>query len=386
MRPFPSPFRRLALIAALSAALPGTAPALDTAAQAVHLVDYQTGAVMLSKKADTPLPPASMSKLMTLYMLFEALKDGRVQMDTAFPVSTRAKNMGGSTMFLNELDRPTVEELILGIIVNSGNDACVVVAEGLAGSEEAFARRMTERARELGMDQTTLANSSGWPHPDHRMSMRDLAILTDHLIRDFPEYYPYFDRRENDYKNRSPANRLNRNPLFRLDIGSDGLKTGHTQEAGYGIVASAIQGERRVILVITGLDTERQRTEESERLITWAFRDFRNVPLFGAGETVAEAEVWLGESRTVPLVTAERVLATLPFDPSVPVAIRAVYDGPLEAPIEAGQQIGRLLIEVEGLAPVSAPLLAGQGVPRGGYLTRIEAAARTLLGRVAAQF
>jgi serine-type D-Ala-D-Ala carboxypeptidase (penicillin-binding protein 5/6) len=151
-------------------------------------------------------------------------------------------------------------------------------------------------------------------------------------------------------------------------------------------VASAIQGERRVILVITGLDTERQRTEESERLITWAFRDFRNVPLFGAGETVAEAEVWLGESRTVPLVTAERVLATLPFDPSVPVAIRAVYDGPLEAPIEAGQQIGRLLIEVEGLAPVSAPLLAGQGVPRGGYLTRIEAAARTLLGRVAAQF
>jgi serine-type D-Ala-D-Ala carboxypeptidase (penicillin-binding protein 5/6) len=203
MRPFPSPFRRLALIAALSAALPGTAPALDTAAQAVHLVDYQTGAVMLSKKADTPLPPASMSKLMTLYMLFEALKDGRVQMDTAFPVSTRAKNMGGSTMFLNELDRPTVEELILGIIVNSGNDACVVVAEGLAGSEEAFARRMTERARELGMDQTTLANSSGWPHPDHRMSMRDLAILTDHLIRDFPEYYPYFDRRENDYKNRS---------------------------------------------------------------------------------------------------------------------------------------------------------------------------------------
>lgn len=382
------PPARLTLILALLAALlpPRAAGALDTAARAAYLMDFETGAVMLERNAEQPLPPASMSKLMTLYMLFEALKDGRVQLDTTFPVSTRAKEMGGSTMFLNELDRPTVEELILGIIVNSGNDACVVVAEALAGSEEAFARRMTERARELGLRQTNLVNASGWPHPDHRMSVRDLALLTAHIIRDFPEYYHYFAVRENDYKNRSPANRFNRNPLLRLDIGADGLKTGHTQEAGYGLVASAVQGGRRVILVVAGLDSERQRTEEAERLITWAFRDFRNRQLFGAGATVAEAEVWLGASARVPMVTAAPVVATLPFDDGAAVKLRAVYDGPIEAPVAEGQEIGRLVIEAEGLAPVTVPLLAGQAVARGGYLTRVEAAAQGLLGRLLALF
>jgi serine-type D-Ala-D-Ala carboxypeptidase (penicillin-binding protein 5/6) len=211
------PLRRIALLAPLLALLAAPmAGAFETRATGAWVIDQKTGTVLLSKNADTPLPPASMSKLMTLYMLFEALRDGRVTMDTTWTVSTRAKEMRGSTMFLNELDRPTTLELIRGIIVNSGNDACVVVAEGLAGTEEAFARQMTERARSLGMTNTVLANSSGWPHPEHRMSMRDLGVLTVRLVEDFPDLFPYFAEREFDYKDRSPANRFNRNPLFRV--------------------------------------------------------------------------------------------------------------------------------------------------------------------------
>ncbi|MDX5402770.1 MAG: D-alanyl-D-alanine carboxypeptidase, partial [Rhodobacterales bacterium] len=219
----PLRLRRLVAAALLPVLLSTTAAqAFDTRAGSAWVLDQTTGTVLLSKNAETPLPPASMSKLMTLYMLFEALERGTVTMDTTFPVSARARSMGGSTMFLNEQDRPTVRELILGIIVNSGNDACVVVAEGLSptGTEDGFAALMTQRARELGMKDTTLANASGWPHPQHRMSMRDLGILAKHLIEDFPDYYLYFNEREYDYKDRAPANRFNRNPLFQLDIGA----------------------------------------------------------------------------------------------------------------------------------------------------------------------
>lgn len=238
------------------------AQGFDTNATGAYVKDISTGTVLLSKNADVPLPPASMSKLMTLNMLFEALKDGRVQMDTRFGVSSKAKAMGGSTMFLNERDRPTVEELIQGIIVMSGNDACVVVAEGLAGTEEAFARQMTDRARDLGMMNSTFANASGWPHPDQRMSMQDLGILAERLINEFPDYYGYFAQKEFAFDNRAPANTTNRNPLLGLGIGADGLKTGHTSEAGYGLVGSAAQGDRRIVFVITGLDSERARRED----------------------------------------------------------------------------------------------------------------------------
>ena len=255
--------RRLAFAALLSIA-PTLAQAFDTMASGAWVYDLTTKTVLLDKNADQPLPPASMSKLMTLYMLFEALRDGRVTMETAFSVSARAKAMGGSTMFLNTTDRPTVRELILGIIVNSGNDACVVVAEGLAGTEEAFARQATERARALGMSETTLANASGWPDPGHRMSMRDLGILAERLILDFPQHYPLFAETSFNYKDRAPANASNRNPLLRIaaaDWQADGLKTGHTSEAGYGLVGSAVMGDRRVIFVITGLDSDQARAE-----------------------------------------------------------------------------------------------------------------------------
>ncbi len=245
-------FRIFALV--MLAALP--ARAFDTNAQAAWVYDVATGTVLMEKNADEALPPASMSKLMTVYMLFEALEEGRLQLDTRLPVSTKARQMQGSTMFLNEQDRPTVAELIKGIIVLSGNDACVVVAEGLAGTEAAFARQMTERGKALGLTQSTFANASGWPDPRHRMSVHDLGVLAQHLIQDFPEYYKNFAIEEWRFDNRAPANRHNRNPLLGLGIGADGLKTGHTQEAGYGLVGSAVQGDRRIIFVISGLPSD----------------------------------------------------------------------------------------------------------------------------------
>ncbi len=248
--------------------------AFDTQARAAFVYDVTTRTILMEKDADVPIPPASMSKLMTLNMLFEALHDGRVTMETQFGVSSRAKNMGGSTMFLNENDRPTVEELIQGIIVLSGNDACVVVAEGLAGSEDAFARLMNDRAAALGMTGSTFANASGWPNPNHRMSVHDLGMLAVRLITEFPEYYGYFGQTEYRYDDRAPDNRFNRNPLLHLGIGADGLKTGHTSEAGYGIVGSATQGTRRIVFVISGLTSEKERAEESERIVNWAFRQF----------------------------------------------------------------------------------------------------------------
>lgn len=372
----------LLALAAL-AGLPPRAAALDTAARAVLLVDMQTGAVLLEKEAETPLPPASMSKLMTLYMVFEAVASGRFSLDDKLRVSEKAAAMGGSKMFVRAGERVRIIDLIRGIIVQSGNDACVVVAEGLAGSEEAFAAAMTERGREIGLLNSTFTNSTGWPHPGQRMTARDLVLLSTRLIQEFPQFYPYFAETEFTWDN---ITQNNRNPLLTIDIGVDGLKTGHTEEAGYGLVASALRKERRVVLMITGLDSKRQRAEESERLIEWGFREFRNAQLFAAGDRVADAEVWLGDTARVPLVTAADVSVTLPFDAAAPSRMRAVYDGPIEAPIEEGAQIASLVIETEGLPPVTVPLLAGRTVARGGYVTRVQAAASTLLDRLAAQF
>lgn len=391
------PHRLVRLVLAAAIAIAATLPAraaFETRATAAYVLDVTTGTVLLEKEADVPLPPASMSKLMTLNILFEALRDGRVSMDTQFSVSARAQAMGGSTMFLNEQDRPTVNELIHGIIVNSGNDACVVVAEGLAGSEEAFARLMTERARALGMENTTLANSSGWPHPDHRMSVRDLGILTERLITEFPDLYALFNEREYDYKDRAPANRFNRNPLFRVfpddptrpeDIRADGLKTGHTQEAGYGLVGSVIWGERRVIFVITGLETEQARIEESERIVNWAFRQFSPRTVAEAGARVAEADVWLGAAPRVGLVPAADVDILVPAMVQDGVQAEVRYHGPIEAPISAGQVLADLVISIPDMAERRVPLVAESDVGTGGFGTRIGTAARILLNRALGQ-
>jgi serine-type D-Ala-D-Ala carboxypeptidase (penicillin-binding protein 5/6) len=372
--------RSVLILAALAlAALP--ARAFETSATAAWVYDMTTGTVLMDKNADQPLPPASMSKLMTINMLFEALQDGRVTMETEFAVSSRAKAMGGSTMFLQETDRPTVNDLIHGMIVNSGNDACVVVAEGLAGTEEAFAAQMTERARALGMTSSNFVNSSGWPDPNHRMSMRDLGILTQHLIEDFPEYYPIFAQTEFNYKDRAPDNRFNRNPLLELGIGADGLKTGHTQEAGYGLAGSAKQGDRRVIFIITGLASEQARAEEAERIVGWAFRQFSEKTVAKSGTRVAEAEVHLGDAETVGLVPAEDIRLLVPALVQNEMTAEVVYNGPLLAPVTKGSAVAELIVHVPDLPDRRVPLVAESDVGTAGFVKRVTTAGWSLYDR-----
>lgn len=361
---------------------PLSAQTFETRAKAAWVFDVGSRTVLMEKNSEQPLPPASMSKLMTLNMLFEALKDGRVTMETTFAVSARAREMtqlGGSTMYLQESDRPTVRDLIQGIIVNSGNDACIVVAEGLSGTEEAFARQMTERGIAIGLTASNFTNSSGWPDPDHRMSMRDLGVLADRLIEDFPEYYPFFSETDFNYKDRAPANANNRNPLLKLGIGADGLKTGHTSEAGYGLVGSVKQGERRVIVVISGLATEVERSEEAERLLTWSFRQFTQKTVAKAGVRVAEADVWMGAAEKVGLVPAKDMRILVPALVQETMTAEVVYSGPLFAPIVAGAEVARLLVRVPGLPDVEVALMAETDVAKGGFLKRLTAAAQSLI-------
>lgn len=385
-----------ALALALALALP--ARGLETAARAALLVDHATGAVLLARNEAEPLPPASMSKLMTVLMVYEALADGRLSLDHRLKTSERAAAMKGSSMFLRAGEMVAVRDLVPGIIVQSGNDACVVVAEALAGSEAAFARRMTERAQQIGLRETVLTNASGWPDPGHRMSARDLVALARFIIDRFPDVpdrigdYGDFAQRSFAFDGRVPANVNNRNPLLGRTIGGDpaivvdGLKTGHTEEAGYGLVASAVREGRRIVFVVTGLPSDRARLEESERLVSWAFREFANRPLYRKGEVLAEAEVWMGTERRVPMVAPADILATLPVVGQEETRLRIVYDGPIEAPIAAGQEIGRLVVEAKGLAPVTVPLVAGAAVERAGYLGRLRTAAGDLVGRALALF
>ncbi|WP_380054123.1 D-alanyl-D-alanine carboxypeptidase family protein [Falsihalocynthiibacter sp. SS001] len=375
----------LAVAFALPFAGAAIAQQFDTRAQSAYIVDVTTDTVLLEKNADVPLPPASMSKLMTINMLFEALKDGRVTMETRFTVSTRAKNMGGSTMFLNENDRPTVRELIQGIIVLSGNDACVVVAEGLAGSEDAFAQLMNERARALGMNNSTFGNSSGWPDPNQRMSMRDLGILAERLITEFPEYYGYFAQTEFEFDGRAPDNRFNRNPLLKIDIGADGLKTGHTSEAGYGLVGSAVQGERRVIFVISGLNSETERAEEAEQIVNWAFRQFVMKTLVEKDTVLAEAPVWMGEKRRVNLIAGEDLQVLIPALAQGDLAGDVVFEGPVEAPIKAGDKLAELVLTLPNMPETRLPLVAKEDIAGGGFVPRLRTSFTILFNRFAGE-
>ena len=358
--------------------LPLSAAAFESRAQSAWVFDVTTHTVLMDKNGEEPVPPASMSKLMTINMLFEALKDGRVSLDTTFAVTARAKAMQGSTMFLNELDRPTVDELIHGMIINSGNDACVVVAEGLAGTEDAFAAQMTERARALGMMDSTFANASGWPDPRQRMSMKDLGLLAVRLIEVFPEYYPVFSKTEYNYKDRAPANANNRNPLLKLGIGADGLKTGHTEEAGYGIVGSVKQGDRRIVFAISGLATEKDRAEEAELIATWAFRQFSMKTVAKADTRIAEADVFMGEAPTVGLVPATDLRLLLPALAQDKLTAEVVYNGPISAPVVKGTELAQLVIQIPGLPEQRIPLVAEADVARGGFVTRLTTAAQHL--------
>ncbi|MEE4187832.1 MAG: D-alanyl-D-alanine carboxypeptidase family protein [Roseobacter sp.] len=361
------------------------ANAFETNAFAAYVMDQTTGTVLLSKNAEEPMPPASMSKLMTLYMAFEAVRRGKTEggldLNEELPVSEHAQSFGGSSMFLRSGESVRVEDLLRGIIVLSGNDACVVIAEALSpdGTEYGFARLMTQRARQLGMDQSTFINSSGWPQTGHVMSMRDLAILADRLISDFPEFYPMFAETEYAFDNRVPSNRLNRNPVLNMDIGADGLKTGHTQEAGFGLVGSAKQGDRRVIFVVTGLDTAAERAQESRSIVNWAFRQFTMRNVGKAGDEFAVAPVWMGAEPTVGLVAGEDMNVLMPVLSSGDIDAEVVFTGPVEAPIAKGDQLAELVFTPEGLPEKRLPLVADRAVEAGGFLSRMTTAARILV-------
>lgn len=369
------------LFVCMALLLPAAAQALQLSARSGIVIDHDSGTVLFERSADTPLPPASMSKLMTLYMAFEALEDGRLTLSQRLPVSEHAMSYGGSTMFLDTTDRVTVEDLLRGIIVLSGNDACAVIAEALSpdGTEAGFARLMTDRARQLGMTQSTFMNSNGWPAPGHRMSMRDLATLTVHLLDDFPQFYPMFAEREFAFDGRAPANSRNRNPLLGLGIGADGLKTGHTQEAGYGLVGSAVQGDRRVIFVLSGMDSVADRAIESEKVVNWAFRQFLDRKVADQGVVLAQADVWLGSADSVGLVAPEDVRVLLPVPLADQLNARVEFSGPIQAPISKGQEIGTLVIPREGLADFRTPLVADADVGVAGFLPRLRTSVQVLI-------
>jgi D-alanyl-D-alanine carboxypeptidase (penicillin-binding protein 5/6) len=360
----------------VAALLAPPAVAVDTTAREAILIDVETGTVLLDKDADVSMPPASMSKIMTVYLVFERLKDGRLSLDDEFLVSEKAWRKGGSKMFVKVGNRVRIEDLLRGVIVQSGNDACIVLAEGISGSEEAFAEEMTRKAAALGMTGSTFANATGWPDPDQRMTARDLATLARHIIEDFPDYYHYFSETEFTW---NEIHQPNRNPILYASVGADGLKTGHTEEAGYGLTASAVQDDRRLILVLSGLDSEAARAGESERLLNWAFREFGNYALVKPGEVVDEAPVWLGETSTVAAVVPDGLTLTLPRKARAEMTVKVVYETPVTAPIVAGQEVGKMIISLPDTTPIVVPLQAADAVPRLGPIGRISAGLRYLV-------
>jgi serine-type D-Ala-D-Ala carboxypeptidase (penicillin-binding protein 5/6) len=376
-----------AALALILAALP--AAAFETKATAAYVVDQTTGTVLLNKNADEPLPPASMSKLMTLYMAFEAIERGKqnggLDLVEELPVSEHAMSYGGSSMFLRSGERVKVEDLLRGIIVLSGNDACAVIAEALSpdGTEYGFARLMTQRAQQLGMTSSTFANSNGWPQAGHLMSVRDLALVANRIITDFPQFYPLFAEEEYTFDNRVPSNKDNRNPLLGLGIGADGLKTGHTMEAGYGLVGSAKQGDRRVIFVLSGLDSAQARAQESEAIVNWAFRQFTQRALGSAGTRIADAPVSLGTAQTVGLDLKEDLSVLAPVSGgSQGIEAEVIYTGPFQAPVTKGDELGELVVSREGLPEMRVPLVASESVAPGGFMVKVTAAAKYLLERL----
>ena len=376
LRPMRTPAALLAAVAVLLGA--GVAPvaAFDTPAKQAVLVDLESGAVLFEKDADMPMAPSSMSKIMTVYMLFEALKQGGLSLDDTFAVSEKAWRKGGSKMFIEVNKDIRVEDLIRGIIVQSGNDASIAVAEGLAGTEESFADQMTRRATEIGLKNSSFRNATGWPDPEHTMTARDLAALARRTIQDFPEFYHYYAEKTFTY---SGIKQGNRNPLLYKDVGADGLKTGHTEAGGYGLTASAERNGRRLVLVLNGMESAKQRSRESARLMDWGFREFRNVTMFGAGKSVAEADVWLGDAEQVPLIIESPLTVTIPRRAEKDLKIAAVLDAPVPAPIIKGTPIGRLVVSADGMEAIERPLFAGADVGRLGFLGRIGATIEYLI-------
>ena len=361
---------------ALVAPPPTVVGGIDTQAKHALILEVETGAVLLDKFAEERIPPASMSKVMTAYLVFDYLKQGRAKLEDELPVSEQAWRTGGSKMFVPIGSRIKIDDLLRGMIIQSGNDACVVLAEGLAGSLANFIDQMNEKAKQIGLKDSHFANVDGLPDPDHYMTARDLATLAVRTIEDFPEYYHYYGEKDYNFNN---INQGNRNPLLYRDIGADGLKTGHTDEAGYSLLASVKRDKRRVILVLNGLPSMKARGTESERLIEWAFREYNDYQLFAVGDKVDDAEVWLGAEPKVPMTVAKDFLVTLPRRSRKDMKVSVTYDKPVPAPIKRGDKVGKLVVTAPEMAPAEVPLVAASNVDRMGPVGRIAMVAAHLI-------
>jgi D-alanyl-D-alanine carboxypeptidase (penicillin-binding protein 5/6) len=345
-----------------------TAASFDTLARQAYMIDLTTGAVLLEKDAHSKMPPASMSKLMTAYLLFERLKNGSISMEDTLPISSNASRKGGSKMFLRDGERVKVEDLIRGIVIQSGNDACIAIAEGLAGSEEAFAEMMNAKAKEIGLENSNFTNATGWPDPEHYMTAADLVKLAQRLFEDFPEYYHFYSERQFSF---NKITQRNRNPTLGVIEGADGMKTGYTRASGYGLTASAERDERRLIMVVNGLDSSQARAAEAERLMNWGFGFFKIHELIQVGETVETAELWLGQKRTVPLVLKEDLRVTLPKSSKAKLKVVVRYEGPVKAPVYKGEKLGTLVVSAPGIETIERQLFVAETVERLGPAGRV---------------
>jgi serine-type D-Ala-D-Ala carboxypeptidase (penicillin-binding protein 5/6) len=336
------------------------APLFDSQAKQAILIDAKSGIVFYEKDADTSIPPASMSKLITQAIVFDALKKGDLKIDQEMVVSEDAwrrggASAGGSTMYAELNSRVKIDDLIHGAIIQSANDACIVLAEGMAGSEQAFTQRMAFKAKELGLKNSSFANATGLPDPAHRMSVRDLSIVARYIITNHPDYFKIYSQPEFTW---NKITQQNRNPLLKEYPGADGMKTGYTKEAGYGMVGSATRDGRRLILVVAGLNSINERKIEAQKLLDWGFNQFKTVNLYEAGETVARARVWGGTERWVNLIISDAFKVALSPQEQTKAEVKLTYSGPLIAPVKAGQAIGTVRILIDGKAVADASLVA----------------------------
>ncbi len=355
----------------------GSVMAMDTTAKQAILIDMDTKTVLLEKNSQERMPTSSMSKVLTAYVVFEGLKEGRLKLDQTFPVSEKAWRIQGSKMFVPLNGQIKIDDLIQGVIVQSGNDACIVLAEGVAGSEEAFSEMMNKKAQSFGMKNSHFMNASGWPDPNHYSTAYELGLLAYHLIKDFPEYYHYYSQKEFTYNGIKQGNR---NPLLYRNIGADGLKTGHTEEGGYGLMGTAIQNGRRLIVVLNGMSSMQERADESARLLSWGFTNFQYMNLFKAGEEVDKAKVWMGVNQTVPLVVKEDVKALYKIEDKDKLKLTAVIKEPVQAPVQKGTQVGVLKIKAGEFPEREVPLFAGADVAKLGVFQRMIERAKLMVG------
>ena len=357
-----------------------TAAEILTSAKQAHIVDFESGKVLFAKNAEVPMKPASMAKIMTVFVVFQRIADGSLRLENKFVVSEKAWRKGGSKTFVEVGSRVSVNDLLHGVIVQSGNDAAIVLAEGIAGTEDAFVEEMNFWAKKLGMTQTNFRNATGWPDPDLQTSAKDLSILTTEMIKRFPadkypDLYPMFAKREFTY---NKIKQPNRNPLVYGMAGGDGLKTGHTEESGYGLVGSAVRNGRRVIMVLNGMDSIKQRSNESRRLMDLIFREYQSYEFFKQGQPVDQANVWLGTASQVDLVLDAPLRMVLSRKDRQAIEISLQWHDPVPAPIRAGDQIGTLVLSLPGEV-TKLPLRAARDVNTLGLFNRIGAAVKYLI-------